>query len=169
MWISGGAQRFIQLNNFKPVHPKGNQPWIFTGRTDAEAEVPIFWPLMQSTDSLEKTLMLGKIEGGKRRGWQRTRWLDGITDSMDMHLSKLQEGVDNRGDGCAAVHGVTKRWTWLSNSKATTAEFKQTSLFQSILKPLRYLQTVGILRGGAGNSYKGWIINSAPQTWFLKN
>ena len=81
----------LDCREIQTVHPKGDQFWVFIGRTDAEAETPILWPPHGKVDSLEKTLMLGGIGGRKRRGWQRMRWLDGITDSMGMNLGRLRE------------------------------------------------------------------------------
>ena len=101
----------LDSKEIQPVHPKGNQSWGLM----LKLKLQYFGHLMWRIDSLEKPLMLGKIEGRKRRGWQRMRWLDGVTDSMDMNLSMLQELVMDREDWRTAVHGVTKNRIGLSN------------------------------------------------------
>ena len=105
----------LDCKEIQPVHSKGDQSWVFTGRTDVEDETPIPWPPDERADSLEKTLMLGGIGGRRERGRQRMRWLDCITDSMDMGLGGLRELVMDREVWHTAVCGITKSWTRLSD------------------------------------------------------
>ena len=98
----------LDCEEIQPVNPKGNQPWLFIGRTDPKAKTPVLWPPDAKSWLTEKDPDAGKIEGKRRRGKQKMRRLDGITNLMDMNLSKLWEVVEDRGTSCAAVHVITK-------------------------------------------------------------
>ena len=122
----------------QPVHSKGDQPWVFFGRKDAKAETPVLWPPHEKSWLIGRDLMLGGIGGRRRRGRPRMRWLDGVTDSMDVSLSELQEIVMDREAWHAAIHGVAKiqtrlsDWTELTELNYTTVVEKMSLRLNSL-------------------------------------
>ena len=114
----------LECKEIKPVNPKGNQSWIFIGRTDAETEAPVLWPSDAECRLIGKDPGSGKYWSKRRRGWERMRWLNSIIDSMGRNLRKLRETVKDRGAWNAAVHGFAQSWTWLSDWTVDISPYK---------------------------------------------
>ena len=141
----------MDINEIKQVNPKGNQPWTFVGRTDAEAEAPIICPPDFKSQLIGKHLVSGNDWQHRRKGWQIMRWLDSITNSMDMNLSKFQEIVEDRGAWCATVHEIVESGTWLSNWTTATIWMEFNNGIQWILLSISAI----LIQGFHGNCVMG--------------